>query len=103
MKRKQPVALSRPPAAKNGCGSPPIPPPAQDVPPAPALSRAEIFFCLRKVNGYWSTPHISPREVQELERQNLIQRAPTGLCAIRLTAEGALVKQGRPCEMWKDA
>jgi hypothetical protein len=42
----------------------------------------------------------------ELERQNLIQRAPTGLCAIRLTEAGARLKLARPsapCEMWKDA
>ena len=69
------------------------------------MSRAEVIFCLREVNGYWSTPHISPREIEELERQNLIQRAPTGLCAIRLTKSGALLKRGRPlthAETWKE-
>ena len=70
------------------------------------MSRADVIFCLRGVNGYWSTPPLTPREVGELERMNLIQRAPTGLCAIRLTVAGARLKQGRPfapCEMWKDA
>ena len=103
VKRKQPVALSRPSAPNSGQGSQPVPPSAPAVPFAPSLSRAEVFSCLREVNSYWSTPQISPREVEELERQNLIQRAPAGLGAIRLTSEGARVKQGRPREMCKDA
>lgn len=90
----------------SGDGTPQVRSFAQAAPAAPVMSRAEVFFCLRGVNSYWSTPHISPREIDELERQNLIQRAPTGLCAIRLTEAGARLKQARPsapCEMWKDA
>ncbi len=61
--------------------------------PRPAvMSRGELRFCLRDVHRYWSTPRISPGEIEALERQNLIQRAPTELCAIRLTEHGALVK-----------
>ena len=59
------------------------------------MSRGEILFCLRDVQRYWSTPHITPGEIEYLERLGLIQRAATGLCAIRLTEQGALVKAGR--------
>jgi hypothetical protein len=88
--------MSSPAVANSGGGNPQVRPFAEDAPAAPVMSRAEVFFCLREVHGYWSTPHISLREIEELERQNLIQRAPTGLCAIRLTQAGALFKQGRP-------
>lgn len=96
MKRKQSVATSSPAATNRGDGNPQVRSFAQDALAAPAMSRAEVFFCLREVNGYWSTPHISPPEVEELERLHLIQRAPTSLCAIRLTEAGALFKQGHP-------
>jgi hypothetical protein len=56
------------------------------------MTRGELIFCLRDVQRYWSTPHISYAEIEELERQNLIQRNTTAVCAIRLTEKGALVK-----------
>lgn len=56
----------------------------------------ELILNLRDVHRYWSTPRISPEQIQTLERQNLIERAPTDLCAIRLTEHGALVKSGGP-------
>lgn len=56
------------------------------------MSRGEIIFYLRDVHRYWSTPRISYHEMEELEQQNLIQRSTTGVCAIRLTDEGARVK-----------
>ena len=59
------------------------------------MSPGELKVCLRDVRRYWSTPHITPGEIEYLEGKNLIQRAPTGLCAIRLTEQGALVQQGR--------
>lgn len=57
------------------------------------MTRAELILCLRDVHRYWSTPRISYQEIEELERQNLIQRNNTALCAIRLTDEGELVKK----------
>ena len=60
------------------------------------MTRGELIFCLRDVHHYWSTPRISYHEIEELERQNLIQRNTTSVCAIRLTEEGALVKNWRP-------
>lgn len=60
------------------------------------MKPVELLFTLRDVHRYWSTPHISPEQIQTLERQNLIERAPTELCAIRLTEHGALVKTGGP-------
>jgi hypothetical protein len=80
----------------NGEGNPPA---------APVMGQAELIACLRDVHRYWSTPQISPSEMAELERRHLIQRAPTGLCAIRLTEDGALVKDGRkaaPAETLKE-
>ena len=56
------------------------------------MTRGEVVFSLRDVHRYWSTPRISDQEIEELEQQNLIQRNATGICAIRLTAQGALVK-----------
>jgi hypothetical protein len=60
------------------------------------MTRGELIFCLRDVHCYWSTPRISCSEVEELERQNLIQRnstaISTAICAIRLTPDGARVK-----------
>ena len=56
----------------------------------------ELILNLRDVHRYWSTPRISPEQIQTLERQNLIERAPTALCAIRLTEHGAFVKSGGP-------
>ena len=56
----------------------------------------ELILNLRDVHLYWSTPRISPEQIQTLERQNLIERAPTDLCAIRLTEHGAFVKSGGP-------
>jgi len=60
------------------------------------MTRGELIFCLRDVHHYWSTPHISFAEIEELERQNLIQRSTTAICAIRLTVEGARIKNLRP-------
>jgi hypothetical protein len=56
------------------------------------MSRGELIFYLRDVHPYWSTPHISHHEIEELVRQNLIQRNTTDICAIRLTEHGAAVK-----------
>ena len=95
MKRNLSIAALRPSAATNGGGNPPERLSVHSDSAAPALTRAEMTCCLRDVQSYWSTPHISSREIEELERQKLIQRAPTGLCAIRLTEEGARVKHGR--------
>jgi hypothetical protein len=61
------------------------------------MMRSELIRCLRDVRNCWTTPHISVEEIQALERENLIQRAPTKLCAIRLTEKGARVKQGKTC------
>ena len=52
------------------------------------------MFCLREVRSYWSTPHISDQEIEELARRNLIERRASGICALRLTEEGARVKNG---------
>jgi hypothetical protein len=60
------------------------------------MTRGELIFCLRNVHRHWSTPHISEHEIEELERQNLIQRNTTTVCAIRLTDQGALVKNWQP-------
>ena len=60
------------------------------------MTRGELIFCLRDVHRYWSTPRISYHEIEELEQQNLIERSITGLCAIRLTERGALVKNWQP-------
>ena len=59
------------------------------------MSQAELIFCLRDVHRYWSTPRISSHEMEELERQKLIQRSPAAICAIRLTEQGVLVKKGQ--------
>ena len=59
------------------------------------MSQGELIFCLRDVHRYWSTPRISPHEMEELERQKLIQRSPAAICAIRLTEQGVLVKKGQ--------
>jgi hypothetical protein len=60
------------------------------------MTRGEVIFCLRDVHRYWSTPRISYSEIEELERQNLVQRSITGICAIRLTEQGARVKNWQP-------
>jgi hypothetical protein len=60
------------------------------------MTRGELIFCLRDVHRYWSTPRISYHEIEELEQQNLIERSIAGLCAIRLTEQGALVKNWQP-------
>ena len=60
------------------------------------MSRGEIIFYLRDVHRYWSTPRISYPEIEELEQENLIERSPTGICAIRLTEQGARVKNTGP-------
>ena len=60
------------------------------------MTRGELIFCLRDVHCYWSTPRISCSEIEELERQNLIQRNSNPVCAIRLTQDGARVKAGAP-------
>ena len=57
------------------------------------MSRGQVLACLRDIHRYWSTPRISCDEVDELERQNLIERGPAALCAIRLTDEGELEKK----------
>ena len=62
---------------------------------ASAMSRGELIFLLRDVHRYWSTPRISYQEIEQLEQQNLIQRSITGICAIRLTDQGARVKNWR--------
>ena len=56
------------------------------------MSRGEIIFYLRDVHRHWSTPCISYHKIEELEQQDLIERSPTGICAIRLTEQGARVK-----------
>ena len=56
------------------------------------MTRGELVFSLRDVHPYWSTPRISDQEMEELEQQNLIQRNATGICAIRLTEQGARIK-----------
>ena len=56
------------------------------------MSRGELIFYLRDVHRYWSTPRISYHEIEELEQQNLIERSPNGICAIRLTEQGARIK-----------
>ena len=60
------------------------------------MTRGEMIFYLREVHRYWSTPRISDGEMEELEQQNLIERRTTGICAIRLTEQGARVKNGQP-------
>jgi hypothetical protein len=60
------------------------------------MSRGELIFHLRNIHRYWSTPRISERDMEELEQQNLIQRSPNDICAIRLTEEGARVKNWQP-------
>ena len=60
------------------------------------MTRGELIFCLRDVHRYWSTPRISYAEIEELERQNLIQRNTSAICAIRLTEDGARVKNLQP-------
>jgi len=60
------------------------------------MTRGELIFCLRDVHCYWSTPRISCSEIEELARQNLIQRNSTAICAIRLTEAGARVKADAP-------
>jgi hypothetical protein len=60
------------------------------------MTRGELIFYLRDVHRYWSTPRISDREMEELEQQDLIERSPTDICAIRLTRQGARVKNGQP-------
>jgi len=68
------------------------------------MTRSELIRCLRDIRTYWTTPHISADEINYLESQQLIQRAPTELCAIRLTEQGARVKQGKaaPAETLKE-
>jgi hypothetical protein len=68
------------------------------------MTQSELLRCLRDVRNYWSTPHISADEINYLESQRLIQRAPTELCAIRLTQQGARFKQGKavPAETLKE-
>lgn len=79
---------------------PPSPPspvrgPGRATPDRPRLnlSRGELIFYLRDVHPYWSTPRISPRDIEELELLNLIECSPNALCAIRLTQEGLRVKK----------
>ena len=60
------------------------------------MSRGELIFHLRDIHRYWSTPRISPHEIEELEQQNLIQCSTTRICAVRLTEEGERVKNLQP-------
>jgi hypothetical protein len=60
------------------------------------MTRGELIFCLRDVHHYWSTPRISHHEVQELARLNLIEHTVAGIPAIRLTDDGARVKNWGP-------
>lgn len=60
------------------------------------MTRAELIFCLRDVHRDWSTPRISYHEMQHLERLDLIEQTVTGFPAIRLTEEGARVKNWAP-------
>ena len=68
------------------------------------MTQSELIRCLRDVKNYWTTPHISADEISYLQSQQLIQRAPTELCAIRLTELGGRVKQGKaaPAETLKE-
>jgi hypothetical protein len=59
------------------------------------MTRGELMFYLRDVHRYWSTPRISDPEMEALEQQNLIERRTTGICAIRLTEQGARVKNSK--------
>ena len=52
-----------------------------------------ILACLRDIHRYWSTPRICFEELDELERQSLMERGPAALCAIRLIEQGELVKK----------
>jgi hypothetical protein len=56
------------------------------------MTRGELIFCLRDVHRYWSTARISHGELQELAHMKLIERTIAGSVAIRLTEEGARVK-----------
>jgi hypothetical protein len=56
------------------------------------MTRGELISRLRNVHSYWSTPRISSHEIQELEQENLIQCRTGSVCAIRLTEQGARVK-----------
>jgi hypothetical protein len=60
------------------------------------MTRGELIYCLRDVHRYWSTPRISHHELQQLERLQLIKRTIAGSPAIRLTDEGAQVKNWGP-------
>ena len=60
------------------------------------MTRGELIFCLRDVHPYWSAARLSYHEVQQLERLNLIERTIAGTPAIRLTDEGARVKNWGP-------
>ena len=62
------------------------------------MTRGELIFSLRDVHRYWSTPRISPHEIEELEQQNLIERSPIGLSAIRLTEHGSRIKRLQPLQ-----
>jgi hypothetical protein len=63
------------------------------------MTRGEQIFYLRDVHPYWSTPRISPREMEELEIQRLIERSPGPICSIRLTKQGAAMKNGKPIKV----
>ena len=60
------------------------------------MTRGELIFCLRDVHLYWSAPRISYHEVRRLELLNLVEHTVAGSPAIRLTDEGARVKNWGP-------
>ena len=100
MKRKNVVAKRKPLSFPAGNGPSPSMPAANENTFMQAhqdlMSRGERIFSLRDVHPYWSTPQISPREVEELERENLIERSPHAICSIRLTPQGVLLKNAKP-------
>jgi hypothetical protein len=59
------------------------------------MTTGELIFHLRDVHRYWSTPRMSPREMEELAMERLIECSAGPICSIRLTEQGALMKNGK--------
>lgn len=103
MKRNDEAATAKPLLSRGGNGAPTPKQAAHDETIAQAhqelMTRGERVFCLRDVHRYWSTPRISIREVEELERENLIERSPNPICSIRLTEQGVRMKNWKPLKV----
>jgi hypothetical protein len=103
MKRNDEAVTARPLLSRGANGKPTPKHSAEDDAIVKAhqelMTHGERIFCLRDVHRYWSTPRISPREVEELERENLIERSPNPICSIRLTAQGVLMKNSKPLKV----